>query len=83
MGIALAGIGGVLMLIGAIWIIVIAFQNNDILWGVLSFLCFIVFFVYAFQHLAQTKTALILYAIGFVLSVIGQVAGAGALLGGG
>jgi len=72
--IALAIIGGVCSLVGVVWIAVIAFQNDDILMGVLSLICGIVALVYGIQHSQEAKTPLILLGVGFVLSVVGRVA---------
>ena len=82
MGIALAGIGGLLSLVGAIWIIVIAFQNGDIVWGVLAIFCGIVGLIYALQHMEQAKIPLILMIVGIVLSIVGQVMGGMAMVEG-
>lgn len=76
--IALAYVGYICSLVGVIWIAVIAFQNNDVVMGVLSLFCGIVALVYGVQHLAEAKTPLILLAVGVVLSMAGQISVLGA-----
>lgn len=76
--IALAYVGYVCSLVGIIWIAVIAFQNNDILMGVLSLLCGIVALVYGIQHFAEAKAPVILLAVGIILSGVGRVSVLGA-----
>jgi hypothetical protein len=76
MGGILSLVGGLLALAGAIWIIVIAFQNGDTVWGIVSIFCGIVTLVYGIQHFQQTKVALGMIAGGIVLQIIGIALGA-------
>ena len=71
--IAIAGLGGLLMTIGFIWIVVMAAMNGDIIWAVISFFCGIAGIIYAAQHLDQGKVPLGLIGGGFVLAIIGNV----------
>ena len=62
---------------GVVWIMIVAFQNGDIIWAILSFFCGIVAIVYAIQHFEQCKIPLGLVALGIVGGVLRGVAGAG------
>lgn len=75
MGAVLTMVGGLLTLVGFIWIIVIAFQNGDVVWGVVSIFCGIVALVYGFQHFEQTKVPLSMLAGGIVLQIIAVAVG--------
>lgn len=74
---ALAGIGSLLILIGAIWLIIISIQTGQttgekILWAVVNFLCQplggIIFYIVKRQGLIP----LLLVIIGVVLAGIGN-----------
>jgi hypothetical protein len=75
MGGALVGLGALLVIIGVIWIAVIAFQSGDIVWGVLSLLCGLVAIIYAAQHMDKARTPLLMLAGGIVLEIIGSFLG--------
>jgi len=73
---ALAGIGGLLLLIGIIWLIVIAIQTGKttgekVLWALVNFLCQplggIIFFIVKRQGMVP----LILVIIGWLLTAYG------------
>ena len=77
MGIAGAGLGGLLVLIGTIWLIITSFQvgtttGDKILWAVVNFLCQplggIIFYIVKRQGLVP----LILVIIGAILLGVGQ-----------
>lgn len=74
---ALLYLGGVIALIGAIWIGVIAFQSGDVIWGILSIICLmpIVAIVYAAQHQDKARTPMFIAIGGLVLEVIGILFG--------
>lgn len=76
MGGILSLIGGLMALAGVIWIVVIAFQNGDTVWGIVSIFCGIATLIYGIQHFEQTKMALGLIAGGIVLQVVGVMLGA-------
>ncbi|HTN75414.1 MAG TPA: hypothetical protein VL096_09210 [Pirellulaceae bacterium] len=69
----LAMIGGLLSLVGVIWIVVIAFQNGDTVWGIVSIFCGLAALIYGVQHFEEAKVPLGLMAAGIVLSIIGRV----------
>lgn len=71
---ALLGLGGLLCLIAVIWMVVIAVQNGDIVWAIVSFFCFIAFLIYGIQHFDQAKVPLGLFGLGFILQIVGRVA---------
>lgn len=74
MGYGLAGIASICGLIGWIWIIVLAFQNGDVIWGICSILfCGIVALVYGIMHFQQAKVPVILLVIGMVAGGAGRV----------
>lgn len=64
-------LGSLVSLIGAIWIIVNAFRNDGLLWGIGSLLCGPVLLVYAIMHFAANKIPLALLVVGVIISVIG------------
>ena len=70
---ALLGIGTLCSLIGWIWVIVLAFQNGDTVWGVISIFCGIVGLVYGLMHFQQAKVPVILMAVGIICSIAVQV----------
>jgi hypothetical protein len=70
MGSILAAVGGLLVLIGAIWIAVIAFQSGDIVWGVLSLICGIVAIIYGAQHMDKARTPLFMLIGGIVINLL-------------
>lgn len=74
---ALAGIGSLLILIGAVWLVVISVQTGQttgekILWGAVNFLCQplggIIFYIVKRQGLVP----LLLVIVGVVLAGIGN-----------
>lgn len=75
MGGILSGVGGLIAVIGWIWILVIAFQNGDVIWGIVSLLCGLVGLIYAIQHFEQAKIPLGLLAGGIVLQIVGAAMG--------
>jgi len=71
-------IGGLLALIGAIWIAVIAFQNEEVVWGIFSIFCGIAALIYGVQHFDEAKVPLGLLVVGIVLSAAGRIMASGA-----
>ncbi len=65
--------GSLVGMIGVIWIAVIAFQNDDIAWGVISLFCGIVAIIYGVQHLDEAKIPLGLILIGIVVGTAGRM----------
>ena len=70
----LAVVGSLLALVGVIWIVVIAFQNGDPVWGVVSIFCGIAAIIYGVQHFDEAKVPLGLLVGGMILGAIGRVA---------
>ncbi len=64
-------LGSLLSFIGAIWIIVNAFRNDGLLWGIGSLLCGPVLLVYAIMNFAANKIPLALLVVGVIISVMG------------
>jgi hypothetical protein len=64
-------LGSVVSLIGAIWIIVNAFRNDGLLWGIGSLLCGPVMLVYAIMNFGANKIPLALFVVGVIISVMG------------
>jgi hypothetical protein len=64
-------LGMCLTFIGGLWIVVNAFRNGGVLWGVGSLLVPLVGLVYGLLNFAENKLPLVLYAAGIVLCVIG------------
>ncbi len=71
-----SGLGGLLMLVGAIWLIVVAIQTGQstadkVIWGLVNFLCQplggIIFYIVKKQGLVP----LILVIVGAILSGVG------------
>ena len=77
-GFVIGMLGALLVSVGAIWIIVVAFTEGDILMGVLSIICGIVTIIYGIQHMDRCKIPLILMGVGMVIAIIGNVALGGA-----
>jgi hypothetical protein len=72
--IALAG--SICLLVGAIWIAVIAIQNGDTVWGVISIFCGLVALIYGVQHFEEAKVPTILVIVGMVTAFAGRLANA-------
>ena len=70
MDIILQSIGGIMALVGLIWLLVLAFSEN-IGWGIGSLLCGIVALIFAITRWPETKTPALLYIAGLVVSAIG------------
>lgn len=64
-------LGSLISFIGAIWIIVNAFRNDGLLWGIGSLLCGPVLLVYAIMHFNANKIPLGLLVVGVIISVMG------------
>jgi hypothetical protein len=77
MGAVLVYGGGLLALVGAIWIAVIAFQSGEVVWGLLCIFCCmpIVAIIYAAQHQDKARTPMFIAIGGLILQVIGAFLG--------
>ena len=69
---ALQIVGGIIYLIGWIWLLINAF-GESVVWGILSFCFSPVAFVYGILHWADLKVPTIMMGVGFVLSGIGGI----------
>lgn len=64
-------LGFALSLIGGLWIIVNAFRNGGVLWGLGSLFIPLVALVYAVMNFGQNKVPLLLCVAGTVLTLLG------------
>ena len=65
----LAIIGYIVMFVGAVWILIIAFKKS-VLWGLGSLFIPFVIFVFTFMHWGDSKKPFFIWLIGFVISII-------------
>jgi hypothetical protein len=72
-------IGAIASLIGAIWIVVLAFQES-IGWGIGSLLCGIVTLIYGISRWPETKVPLLLMIAGVIVEAIGQAIAGGKVM---
>lgn len=72
MDIVLQSIGGVMALVGLVWLLVLAFSEH-IGWGIGSLLCGVVALIFAITRWPETKTPALLYIGGLVISTIGAL----------
>jgi len=69
---SLNGVGGLAILVGVIWTAVLAFQKEDILWGIFCLLCpAIVALIYGILNFDRAMVPVILIIIGLVLGGVG------------
>ena len=64
-------LGLVMCLVGGLWIVVNAFKNGGVLWGLGSLLVPLVAQVYAVINFGENKIPLVLSVAGIVLLVLG------------
>ncbi len=65
------GLGGLLVVIGWIWLVVMGFQDS-VLWGILNLLLFpILAIVFGAMHWPKTQVPLVLLIVGLVLGGAG------------
>jgi hypothetical protein len=72
LGALLTMAGGIALVIGAIWLVVVTFQNG-ILWGLASLFIPFVSLIFVMGHWTESKTPFLLQVAGVVLIVIGIV----------
>lgn len=70
-GLALVVIGGILSLAGAIWFLVVAFQES-VLWGLGCFFCGIVQLIFLFSNFDKAGKPFMVEVGGLVLVIIGS-----------
>lgn len=68
-------LGSLLSLVGILWIIVNAFRNDGLLWGIGTLLCGPIWLVYAILHFDGNKIPLGLFILGIILSFVGGLPG--------
>lgn len=79
LGVALSGLGGLISLVGTIWLAVIGFQKHWG-WGIGCLCCFPAAIVFAIQNWAVAKQPFLIIVAGIVLNIIGTVMGGGAAM---
>lgn len=70
MDVLLQSLGGIMALVGWVWLLVLAFSEN-IGWGIGSLLCGIVALIFAITRWPETKAPALTYIVGLVLSAAG------------
>ena len=70
MGVVLSGLGVLMVLVGGIWFLVLAFQE-DVMWGIGCLLCGIVQIIFLINHIEETWKPFALQVAGIVLCVAG------------
>lgn len=70
MGMLLLGLGGLLMLVGFIWIVINAFKTS-IVWGICSLLIPLVAQIFAIMNWATNKAPFLVWLGGLVIYVVG------------
>jgi hypothetical protein len=71
MDLALIVVGGIIALVGYVWLLILAFSES-ILWGVGSLLCGIVALVFGVTRWPETKVPVLIYIAGLAVHTIGQ-----------
>jgi 1,4-dihydroxy-2-naphthoate octaprenyltransferase len=69
----IAILGSLMALVGAVWIAVIAFGNDDMVWGIISIFCGLAAIIYGVQHFDEAKIPLGLLVLGIIIGAIGRV----------
>ena len=72
LGMALDGIGYIIMLVGSIWVLVIAFQES-VLWGVCALLIPFAILVFVVMNWEKAGKPFLISLAGIVPMVIGTV----------
>lgn len=72
MGTLLVVLGGIVMLVGGIWLLVEAFKES-ILWGLGSLFIPFVSLVFVIMHWDVSKTPFLIWIGGLVLTIAGAV----------
>lgn len=78
LGTIILGIGGLIALVGAIWLLVVTFKKS-ILWGILSLLIPFVSLIFVIMNWELTKKPFLIYLGGIVLVIVGSVLGAASM----
>jgi hypothetical protein len=70
-------LGSLMVLVAAVWIAVIAFQNEDTVWGIGSIFCGLAALIYGVMHFDEAKAPLGLMGLGVVIGIVGRFMAAG------
>ena len=73
MYLALLAVGGLILLVGGIWLLVLAFKES-VLWGLGSLFIPFVAIIFAATHWEVAKNPFLLYLLGVVLVIVATVA---------
>lgn len=79
MSTALLGIGGLMCIVGWLWLIFHAFSTGKPVWGFLN-VCGLLALIYGFMHFQTAKVPTLILAGGMVLNIIGGAMGGGAVV---
>jgi hypothetical protein len=66
-------LGSLISLVGILWLIVNAFRDDGMLWGLGTLLCGPAWLIYAILHFGANKGPIGLFIAGLILSAIGGV----------
>lgn len=73
-GLIITIVGSICMFVGWAWTIVIAFSNEETMWGIICILCGMIGVpIYGFMNFDEAKIPLGLFCGGFAVNIIGQV----------
>ena len=72
-GQVLSGIGSLIMVVGWIWALIIAFKH-DIKWALVVLFCMgIGLLIYATQHFSKIKQQVYIFGGGFAIAMVGNI----------
>jgi hypothetical protein len=66
-------IGFAFAIVGAIWIVILAFNNGDVVWAIGGFFCWIALIVYAIRNLDEAKIPLGILGVGILIEVAARM----------
>lgn len=72
--VAVGNLGPIIGLVGVVWVAVIAFQSNDIFWGIFCLICpGIVALIYGVLNFEKAKIPVILIVIGMATGGVARL----------
>ncbi len=74
MGVALLAVGGIVMLVGSVWLLVKAFQTS-VLWGLGSMFVPFVSLIFVVMYWDDAKKPFLISMAGFAVYFVGIMAG--------
>jgi membrane-bound ClpP family serine protease len=77
MGMALQGLGGIFGLIavvGWIWLLIMIFQQGDIIWGIAGIFCGLLALIWGLTHMETARQPLLIFVVGIVGGTICNIA---------